>query len=77
MKTFREVIDRWPSAAALARDLGLQYNTVAGWVRRDSIPAESWAAVIAAAKARNLEGVDAEALVQLAAANREQPSVAA
>lgn len=34
------IFDKWPSAAALASDLGKKYQTVAAWKQRGSIPAK-------------------------------------
>lgn len=40
--------------AALARELGTEYQTVAKWSQRGRIPPESWDAVIAAAKRKKI-----------------------
>lgn len=41
----------WPSVAAMAKDLGLPYQTVASWGVR-GIPARRAPAIVAAARAR-------------------------
>jgi len=68
--SFRAIIALWPSRAAFARDVGIIYNTAAAWYGRDTIPAENWVAVIEAAARRGLDGVNAEKLAALAAANK-------
>lgn len=47
-----DVIDWWPSAAELARQLGVKPQTVQKWRIRRNIPASYWPALIVAAKAR-------------------------
>jgi len=42
MKTFKQIIDLWPSLNALALDLDITPNRVAVWKHRDSIPCEFW-----------------------------------
>lgn len=49
-----DVIDWWPSAAELARQLGVQPQTVQKWRIRRNIPASYWPALITAAKARKI-----------------------
>jgi hypothetical protein len=65
MKTFRAIIDLWESHQELWRDLraqGVELNkmSVSKWYRRDYIPANHWAAVLAAAAARNLDVTEAQ-----------------
>jgi len=43
----------WPRMSDLASDLGLPYQTVAAWKRRNRIPAENDGAIIDAAARRN------------------------
>jgi hypothetical protein len=66
MKTFRDIIDLWPTIAALADDLGLKYDRVAQWAKRDSIPGPFFADVARAAKGRDIK-VSVEDLVRAAA----------
>ena len=70
VQTFRGTVRLWPSAASLAADLGVSIEAVWKWTQRDSIPSDQWTALIAAAAARGIEGVSAEALA--AAASRKQ-----
>jgi adenylosuccinate lyase len=44
----------WDSLADMARDLDLEYQTVAKWSQRGRIPPEAWDAVIAAAKRKRV-----------------------
>jgi len=46
------IFSKWPTVAALARDLGKPYPTVAAWAQRKSIPAKYDMALIALATAR-------------------------
>lgn len=54
MDSFRGVIEKWPSPAALAGDLGENTDAVRKWHTRDRIPAEKWSALIEAAKKRRI-----------------------
>ena len=49
---FSDVIDLWPSARALAEDIGEKTASVHKWRQRDSIPAGKWLAVVDAAERR-------------------------
>ena len=55
--SYAQILDRWPTLADLARDIGAPLATVRSWRRRDSIPAHCWDAVIWAARKRRLRGV--------------------
>ena len=61
-----EIFDIWPTMAAMARDLGYPYPTVASW-RTRGIPAARDADIIEAARARGVEVT----FEQLHAARRE------
>jgi hypothetical protein len=65
MRTVDDIIALWPSAGALARELGLPYQTVAAWKARGSIPAAHWRALVSAAKRSGYYGVDLEALANM------------
>lgn len=45
----------WPTAAEMARDLGIPYATVNSWLYRGEIPPRRWAQVVRAAKARGFD----------------------
>lgn len=51
------LLDKWPSNADLAHDLGLSYFTTAAWRRRDSIPPLHWEILVQAARRRRISGV--------------------
>ncbi len=46
MKTYREIINKWPSLISLSKDVGIHPNTVAVWRHRDSIPSKYWEAIV-------------------------------
>lgn len=48
--TFGSILARWPTLVAFATDVGIPYQTAAGWKRRNSIPADRWDEVLAAAR---------------------------
>ncbi len=54
MRTFRQVIDRWPSRAELARDLGVPAQNVRKWYFRDNIPGNVWWRLAQRAIMRNI-----------------------
>jgi DNA-binding transcriptional regulator YdaS (Cro superfamily) len=51
MAAMEKLLQIWPTAAALAQDLGLPYPTVAAWKER-GIPARRAPAIVQAARAR-------------------------
>lgn len=48
-KTFRDVIEMWPSREELAEDVGISYQGVSKWVYRKEIPPSIWPELVAAA----------------------------
>ena len=54
MDTFKSYIGRWGRPENLAEDLGIPTERARKWALRESIPAEYWLSVIAAAKGRKL-----------------------
>jgi len=48
------IMQIWPRMSDLADDLGLPYQTVASWKRRNRIAPENDGAIIAAAARRNV-----------------------
>jgi uncharacterized protein YjcR len=69
MRTFKEVIDLWPSVDELAEDLGKKPNTVRKWRVRNSVPADEWMRLIQSARARGIERVNADALAKIASSH--------
>lgn len=55
--TFATTIIALGGPAALARELGLHFQTVRQWRRRDSIPSQYWTVVIATARKHKILGV--------------------
>lgn len=49
ISSIKEIFQIWESLAQMARELGIEYQTVCKWQQRGRIPPESWDAVIAAA----------------------------
>lgn len=54
MMTHRDIVNLWPTATALASDIGASEITVRQWRNRNSIPARHWQAVLRAADERGL-----------------------
>ena len=54
MKTFKEIINLWPSQAELARDLGALPETVGKWHQRNRVPGWRWLPMVEAAKRRKI-----------------------
>ncbi len=71
MRTFSAVVNAWPSAAELARDLGISEIRTRAWRNREMIPAENWLAVVEAANRRGIEGVTLDLLAGLASQKRQ------
>lgn len=74
MDTFAAVIGLWPTAEALAGDLGLGGVTVRAWRNRNSIPPEYWRPLIAAGGGRGIEGLSLDKLAEIAEARRRLPA---
>lgn len=77
MDSFRSIIDKWPSLPAFAADLDVIYVTAQAMKRRDSVSAEHWPALVAAAERRGIKGVTLEALASIKAARRQSEHRAA
>jgi uncharacterized protein YjcR len=80
-QSFREIIGLWDSPETLATELGAKVETVRKWRQRNNIPAEWWASIIEAAKARG-QSLTADQMTALAARDDgtpvlEQPEAAA
>lgn len=59
----RTIISLWPDIEAIAHDLSISPNTVAGWRFRESIPWRYWPELIVSARKRELHGVTLESFV--------------
>lgn len=75
MASVRDIIDMWPSAAELARDIGLNPKHGAMLRYRGSIPNRYWPIIVKQARKRRIEGVTYEALT-LAHANPKSEAAA-
>ncbi len=70
ISSFADVIDLWPSAEALAGDIGVRPGLPPVWKHRRAIPSKHWLAVAEAAAQRGIAGVTVDALAALAADTR-------
>ena len=68
--SFRDVIGRWPTTRAFARDAGCSPTLVRQWRHRDSVPAQYWPQIVEGAARRGIAPVDLRLLAQLAAKRR-------
>lgn len=73
-QTFAEIINLWPSAVELAADVGVKEVTARAWKAR-GIPAEYWADLIAAAARRQINGITADLLLEIASRQRRSVGV--
>lgn len=64
--SFRSIIDLWPSADAMADEIGAGAAAVRKWSQRGRIPAEWWSAVLAAPRVKQAR-ITAELMTMLAA----------
>jgi len=62
----RNQIDKWPTLAEFAEDIGVSENTAKQMRTRDSVRHDYWQCMVDAAKRREIEGVTLEALVDSA-----------
>lgn len=68
ISSFRSIIRLWPSADAMAHEIGASPFATRKWAGRDRIPAEWWTAVLSSDRVRGA-GVTADLLTELAARN--------
>ena len=55
MKTFRDILNEWPTLADFAADVGVSENTAKQMRTRNSVNAKYWLAMIAAAPGRGID----------------------
>jgi len=65
IKSFRDLIELWPTREALAAEIGANSSTVSKWWQRDSVPAEWWAPILSSEVAIRAR-LRADALIDLA-----------
>lgn len=70
MGNFADLLTRWTGLGILGRDLGVPYDTVASWKRRNSIPAAYWPAIVLSAATRGIDGVDSQTLMEMGERSR-------
>jgi len=66
LRSFRDVIELWPSKEAMGADLRANPSAVSKWWQRDSIPAEWWSAILSSDRA-SAGGATSDLLTRLAA----------
>jgi hypothetical protein len=64
--SFAALMERWPSQAALAADVGETPNLIRSWKFRNSIPPTHWRLLVEAAERRGIAGITLEHLAGLA-----------
>ena len=69
IKSFRELVDLWPTAFQMAADIGGNPEMVRKWRQRDAIPPEWWVWILRTTIAKEHE-IDAAALTRLAARSK-------
>lgn len=77
VQNFRDVIDLWETAEALAADIGATAPQVRKWKQRDSIPADWWLRVVAAAKLKFEAELSTDTFAAFAARTPETMQAAA
>jgi hypothetical protein len=65
MRTVSDVIELWPKAIELARELGVSPPRISDWKNRNSIPAAYWRDLIRAARKQQHPEVTADLLTDL------------
>lgn len=73
---FRDVIGRWPSTRAFARDAGCSPMLVRQWRHRNFVPARYWLGIARGAARRGIAAVDVALLAALAAGRRPATRIA-
>lgn len=74
MNTVAEIIELWPSASELARDLGLKRESHATVMKaRKSIPVAHWSRLIVAARSRGI-ALTLDDLVRIHVETGDRPS---
>ena len=67
VKTFSEVVERWPTRQDLASDCKVELEAVRKWQERGRIPAYAWRRLLRAADKRSIN-VSVDDLLRLAEA---------
>jgi hypothetical protein len=77
MNTHRQIIELWPTRAAFARELGVDYQLARGWHTRNSIPSDYWVDVVHAAHERGFDQITNDLLAAIKAGERNRAEAAA
>jgi len=72
MQSFAELLLRWPSLAQISAELGVPYDTVIAWKRRNSVPYEYWTALVASAQQNEIRGLSMEVMAEAAEVLRRE-----
>lgn len=65
VKTYKQLIDAWPSLTTFADDLSVDYNTAKKMRSRDRVHSSHWRAMVSAAATRGISGVTLEVLAEI------------
>jgi hypothetical protein len=66
MRSFRSIVELWPSRDSMAAEVGAYPNLVSKWWQRNSIPVEWWQTVLSTRTAREA-GLTAALFVKMSA----------
>ena len=72
MKTYADIIDRWPSLRAFADDIGVPYGTAQLMRHRNGIAPRHWRRLEAAAQRRGISGVTVQLLSEIAEGDKDE-----
>ncbi len=67
MRTFADVIARWPNAVQFAADVQVQPVRARKWRNRNSIPSSQWQTVVKSAHGRGFTDITVDLLAEIAA----------
>lgn len=62
IRSIDDLAGKWPSHSDFAREAGIKPSHFQTMRARSSIPVDYWPGVVAAARARRIDGIDYEAL---------------
>jgi len=71
VQSFRDLIARWPTIAAFAREVGVRYEAAQKMKNWNSVDQAHWAAVIEAAKIRGI-AISPQVLVEMSARRKRK-----
>lgn len=71
MKSFRDLMDRWPTIKDFASETGIDLAAAYSMYRRDSIRSTHWPEIIRAARKRGFKNVTDTKLIRLQSAKND------